>query len=454
MNQPGSNPNPNDFLGFQSGPTLTPEEQQAQQQQIDALNAEAQRLADQGDLNSAIAKYDEALGVGENFTSRSQKGHLLLEQGYPQEAIQSFIQALGSATDVEATAVTKNYQGLGQAYLDTEQFNTAIAAFSSAMSLPGENRNPELLFNLGVAQAEFALNQQYSTAQTRTEDLQKAITSFDRALELKPDYAEALYERGSNYLLLNDLESAIDDLMQSVEIDPSNAEAVAQLGFASLRRGLNESSRRNGKRAEIIADFQLAVQQLTRYLELVPELPPDVEPEEEPEILRENIFLQRSAAYIGLGDESKSDREIHYQNAIADAEESSRLSPDAPDGHYQKGLALRMLGDLEAALGSFTEALEISPANSEALLRRGILYYRLGDPELARSDLSKAVRYSGGVNPRAFFWLGICHTEQENPLRAVDAFSQAIRYSPLYTMAYFNRGLSYMKLGRFRTRQG
>lgn len=443
-------PDPANFLGFQSGPRLSPEEEQAQREQIDTLNAQAQTLADQGDLDGAIAKYDEALAVSENFISRSRRGSILLEQGYPEEAIQMFIQALSSAINVQGADIRKNYQDLGQAYLDTEQYNTAIAAFTQAMSLPGESRNPELLFDLGKAQAEFALNQQYSTAQTRTEDLQKALVSFDRAIEIRPDYAEALFERGSNYLLLGDLDSALDDLKLSVEIDPSNAEAVAQVGFASLRRSLTESSRRNGQRAQIVDDLQLAVRQLTRYLELVPELPPGVEQEddEQPEILRENIYLQRSAAYIGLGDELEDDRELYYRNAITDADASIALSPNVPDGHYQKGLALRMMGDLEPALDAFTEALEVSPANTEALLRRAILYYRMGDLELAKSDLTKCLRYSAGANPRASFWLGLCYADQDQPIRAVNAYTQAVRYQPFYTMAYFNRALSYMKLGR------
>jgi tetratricopeptide (TPR) repeat protein len=67
---------------------------------------------------------------------------------------------------------------------------------------------------------------------------------------------------------------------------------------------------------------------------------------------------------------------------------------------------------------------------------------------LAKTDFNKSVRFSAGINPRAYFWLGLCYSKEDNPLRAVGAYTKAIRYQPFYTMAYYNRGLSYMKLGR------
>jgi tetratricopeptide (TPR) repeat protein len=303
---------------------------------------------------------------------------------------------------------------------------------------------------MGLSQTEFALNQQFSTAQTRQEDLQKALVYYDRALRIKPDYPDALYERGSTHLLFGDLDKAVADFREAVRLDPNNAEAVAQLGFTSLRRGLTEGSQRNGQRAQILDDLQQSVELLTRYLTLVPEESKKDDAEADPdEIKRENVLLQRSAAYIGLGDESQEDRESYYRNAVADADAVIQIAPSIPDGYYQKGLALRMLGELDAARAAFDETLEVAPSNAEALLRRGILFFRSGDLELAKTDLVKSIQYSAGVNPRADFWLGICFSQEGSPKRAVTHYSKAIRYQPSYIMAFYNRGLDYMKLGRF-----
>lgn len=443
-------PAQDDFLNFGAEQRqVTPEEKQAFEKQVMALNDEAKALSEQGDVNAALAKYDEAIAMTSNFTSQFEKGMILRGQGYLREAIRAFTLATEFSNDMADKAmVRQNYIELGQSYLETEEYNTAMAVFEGALSLPGESRNAELFFNLGFAQAEFALNQQYQTAQTRQEDLQKALVSYDRAIAIDPNYAEALYERGTAHLLLGDREQAIEDLEQSVEFDPENSEAVAQFGFASLSRALSEGSRRNGQSAKIDADLKKALEQLTRYLTLVPETTEEEDEEDETEIQRENVLLQRSAAYIALGDEAQ-DGSYHYQNAIRDAEAVIELLPDSPDGYYQKGLAHRMLGDFEAAIAAFDETIEISPANPEALLRRGIVHFRRGDLQMAMSDFDKAVQYSGGINPRASFWLGLSHAKRGDHRLAVTTYTRAIRYQPFYTIAYFNRGLSYMKLGRY-----
>ena len=448
-----------DFFGFgQQGPQLTEQELQDLKTEIGQLIQEAKVAQEAGDLNTAILKYDEAVPklvqIDEpqiSFDTQFQRGKILREQGYTQEAIRAYTAATEfSASITDRDALRQNYIEMGQLYLETEQFNTAMAIFQGALTLPGESRNPELLFNLGFAQSEFALNQQYITDEDRLKQLQGAIQSYDRALDVDPNYAEALFERGSTHSVMGDREKAIEDLEKSVQLDPSNTEAVAQLGFASLSRALSEGARRNGQRAKIEADLNQSVQQLTNFLNLVPEDTEVDEEEDEDAIQRESVLLQRSAAYLAIGNETQGDKSFYYQSAISDAEQVIELQPDAPDGYYQKGLAHRMLGDFQSALDAFDETISISPANTEALLRRGIIHFRTGDYESAETDFKQAKLYSiGGINPPASFWQGLCHARQEDHRVATEEYSKAIRYQPLYTIAYFNRGLSYMKLGRF-----
>lgn len=441
-------PGPDDFPDiFQPAVTRTPEELAALQAQVDQLNAEAAALAQSEDLDAALAKYDEALAVESNFVSLFEKGKLLADQEYSNEAIQVFLQASTFAATLEPEQILEIYMEIGSAYLDTERYNDAITYYSGALALPGQGRNPEVLYNLGYAQSEFALNQQFSTAQTRQEDLLKALDSYDRALAIKPDYSDALYERGNTYLLLQDLDGAVEDLSQAAELDPSNPEIVAQLGIATLSRGLSVGATRNGQLAQIKDDLNTAVRQFTSWLSLVPESEVEEE-DDDTEFRREEILLRRSLAYLNLGDESEDPSQF-YRMAITDAEASIEMDPLVAEAHYQKALAHRMLGEMDAALDAYTETIEVSPANAEALLRRGILYFREGDYELAKADLSLSIRFTGGANPRAFFWRGVCHARQDQPAKAIDDYTSALKYQPLLTMASFNRGLAYMKLGRF-----
>ena len=457
-------PTQDDFLDLGFGPSrpqLSPEEEQEVKSNIARLTQEAAAAKDQGNLDQALLKYDEVLPelakVQEptvSFNVLFDRGKILREQGYVQEAIRAFTAATEFVANVEdKDAVRQNYIEMGQLYLETEQYNTAISIFQGALTLPGESRSAELLFNLGYAQSEFALNQQYARAEETQEGLERAILSYDRAIAVDPNYAEAYYERGTTSLILGERDKAMDDLKESLELDPNNEEAVAQFGFASLNRALSEGSKHNGQRAKIIDDLNIAVAQLSRYLQLVPEPDPDaeVEEEEETEIKRENVLLQRSAAYIELGSESLTGGSDYYKKAIEDAEAVVELIPEAPDGFYQKGLAYRMLGDFPSALEAFDETLRISPGNTQARFRRGIIHFRQGDYQLALADLKKAQQFSvGGINPPAAFWEGLCHSRMGQHRYAVNAYSAALRYQSLYTSAYLNRGIAYMKLGRYQ----
>ena len=236
----GAGPDANDFAEFTDASSQpTAEQLQAIAEQVQRINGEARALAEQGNLDAAILKYEEALAVENspgNFESHFERGRLLREKGYVSDALQAFGLAQSFARDQEPPALVAYYLELGQAYLDTEQFNTAISIFEGAINqLPGQTRNSELWFQLGVAQSEFAQSQQFSTPQQQAEDLQKALNAFDRAIDVNPNYPEALFERGMTHSMLGDIDKSIDDLEKAVELDPSNEVSDWAIGVCLVK---------------------------------------------------------------------------------------------------------------------------------------------------------------------------------------------------------------------------
>ena len=55
-------------------------------------------------------------------------------------------------------------------------------------------------------------------------DYQSAIDSFDRAVEVKPDFAEVFYNRGFAYVKLGEYTKAIDDFTQVILLKPDRPE--------------------------------------------------------------------------------------------------------------------------------------------------------------------------------------------------------------------------------------
>ena len=86
---PGANVN--DFPEFNDQGTQ-PSAEQAQQiaEQVQNLNNDARSLVQQGNVEAAILKYEEALAVENspgNFESHFERGKLLREQGYQVEGL-------------------------------------------------------------------------------------------------------------------------------------------------------------------------------------------------------------------------------------------------------------------------------------------------------------------------------------------------------------------------------
>lgn len=106
----------------------------------------------------------------------------------------------------------KNYQvwvQLGNDYFDTEQPQKAVNAYGKALELEPNNQNaPNLLTDQGVMYRKMGL-------------FDKAIANFDKANKLDPKHLQSLYNMGVVYA--NDLhqkDKAIEAWQRYIAIDP------------------------------------------------------------------------------------------------------------------------------------------------------------------------------------------------------------------------------------------
>lgn len=80
-------------------------------------------------------------------------------------------------------------------------------------------------------------------------DFTGAIEYFNKALELKPDFAYAYSNRGFAKLNLNDIKGAYKDLRKSIELDNTNSYAFKNLGLIYLKDGQKKNACDNFKKA-------------------------------------------------------------------------------------------------------------------------------------------------------------------------------------------------------------
>ena len=115
---------------------------------------------------------------------------------------------------------------------------------------------------------------------------------------------------------------------------------------------------------------------------------------------------------------------------------------------YERGNFLVLLGEVEAAIKAYSDAIEMDPRYSVAYTNRGVLYGNKGEYDLAIKDFNMAIE----LNPNNFFAYnnrGKAYDKIEDFDRAIEDFNAAIKLKPDYVKAYNNRGDAYQKKGKF-----
>lgn len=178
--------------------------------------------------------------------------------------------------------------------------------------------------------------------------LSEAITCFRKALEIKPDYAEACcYNQGYVFYDQGDLGEAITCYEKALEIKPDYAEAYHNLGCVLKDRD---------KLDEAILCYQKAVKIKPDYAE----------------------------AYHNLGyvfkDQSKLD------DAITCYEKALEIEPDCAEAYNNMGNAFRSKGKLDDAILCYQKALKLKPDFAGA-------YNNMGNTSQDQEKLNEAICY-------------------------------------------------------------
>ena len=223
-----------------------------------------------------------------------------------------------------------------------KQIRAVIALYSSgqiqealgtAQTLTKDYPNEPVLFNIsGVCYK--AIGQ-----------LDASVQSFEKAVAIKPNYAEGYFNLGIVLKELDKLDAAVESYEKAIAIKPDYAEAHNNLGSAFRKLGLLYDAAGCYKKAVTIK---------TNYAEAHYNL---------------GITLQ------DLGQQDAAVKS--YEKALA-------IKPDYAEWHFSHGIVLMELGLLGAAVKSYEKALAIKPDYAEAHHNLSAMkQYTINDPQIS-----------------------------------------------------------------------
>jgi len=234
-----------------------------------------------------------------------------------------------------------------------------------------------------------------------------AVDLIQRAIALRPNYAEAHNNLGNALRDNGQLDEAVAACRQAIALRPNYPKAHNNLGNALAEKG---------QLTEAIAAFRQAIALRPNYPE----------------------------AYSNLGNALAEKGQL--DEAVAAYRQAIALRPNYADAHNNLGNTLRDYGQLDEAVAACRQAIALRPNYPEA-------HNNLGNALAEKSQLDEAItafRQAIALRPNypeAHTNLGAALTDKGQLDEAIAAYRQAIALRPNYAEAHSNLGNTLKDMG-------
>ncbi|WP_072924754.1 tetratricopeptide repeat-containing S1 family peptidase [Microcystis aeruginosa] len=355
-------------------------------------------------------------------------GDFSTSAGREREARENYEQAL-TVINQAISLVPNNPNHYNEKYVvlsELKRYDEGLAAITQAIDLAPR---AAWYYNRGVL---YYNQQKYDLA----------LSDWNKAIELNPNFAGAYVNRGILYSDLQKYDLALSDYSKAIDINPNLAKAYYNRG--NLYKDLQ-------KYDLALADYDKAIELNRNYAMAY--------------YNRGNLYSDLQKYDLALSDYSKAidinpnyakaynnrgllyDNQKKYDLALSDYSKAIDINPNYAEAYNNRGVLYDDLQKYELALSDFSKAIDINPNLAEAYYNRGLLYIDLQKYELALADWNKAIK----INPNdagAYYNRGLLHRDLRKYDLALSDFSKAIEINPNYANAYLGRGGLYAILGQ------
>lgn len=258
--------------------------------------------------------------------------------------------------------------------------------------------------------------------QEREGDAQEAITSYNAARQLRPDYLPVFVNLGNIYLQLNRLDQAETNFRRALEVNENIAAAQYGLGQAALSK----------------RSYAGAAGHLEKALLLAPEA--------------NRLHYALAMAYRGLGKMDQAQSHLAQSGTVG-----VRVSDPLVDGLQDliKGARLHLIRGrtaLEArrfseAVDQFRKAVAAQPDSLPAHINLGAALSQTGDLPGAVKEFQEALRLDPN-HPNAHYNLGLLLAQSNRHEEAIKHLRSAVNGEPTDVNARFLLGQELLKVRR------
>ncbi len=227
---------------------------------------------------------------------------------------------------------------------------SAIEKFNKAVEIKKDYAHA--FYNRGTSRKDIGLEVQDPNF------FQLAVTDFTTAIEIKSDFPEAYQNRAISKENLGKFEEALSDFDNAIRLKPNAPDLYSGRGVVMGKLGkLNQ-----------------AIENFTKSIEINPKY--------------HEGYSNRGFAYYLKG---------NVQQAMSDYNKALEIAPDNPDALFNRGVAFAFLKQFENALADYNKVELLKPSLSMLYINRGIVLVNLGKKDMACNDFAKAKNMGIGL---------------------------------------------------------
>lgn len=358
--------------------------------------------------------------------ARNHLGIVYHQLGQLDQALKEFKLALEEAKYADV------YYNLGVVYKEMGLKDEAISAAKSAIELdPDYGDAINLLGEMALERGRLEEANKY---------LEEAYQYFTQVLKLEPNHLEAHNNLGVIYFHRSKMEDALREFSQAAAIDPNSAEAHNNLGSLFLAQGSYDKAK---------DAFQKAMKIKPGYSEALVNLGTawfkegNLEKAQDIYLQATRLFPNNQDAWncLGLTHFTRKD----YQGAIDHFETALKTGPARADVYISIGKTYLSLRSFDKSLAALKKAVEVDPHNKEAHLIMGhVLFDELGRAQEAVVEWEEARRLDPS-DPVPLMNLAAVSFQAERYPEAIMLWKKALEIDPDSNDACLHLGTAYLK---------
>jgi tetratricopeptide (TPR) repeat protein/uncharacterized membrane protein len=301
-----------------------------------ACQKDLQKSLKGGDIDTALIVWRELVSINDISESNNRRITELIDVGKLSESVAVIEDLLDGET-------AKELYSKGVFLCESEQWEKALETFDKAL-----NKNPEYddaLYNRGIV---LGILGRYD----------KALDSFDRSLQLQPDNASTWHNRGNTLGNLHRYEEALDSFDRVIQIKPKYDEAWRNRGAILYKLGRYEAAIDSSNQALLIKPDDngswflngVGLYQLVRYEEAIDSFENVIQIRSDDTTWHHKSWHNKGKAFYQLG---------KYRESINACQQAINIDPDNPEYLYSLGYVLFHVSKYDEAFASWQKTFSI-----------------------------------------------------------------------------------------------